>query len=167
MAIADDPEVERFGSLVSALHYPMFIVTANDGTRRAGCLVGFAGQCGIDPPRFMVWLSKRNHTHRVALHSERLAVHLPTARQRELAVLFGSVTGFAEDKFARCRWRPGPGDVPLLSDCPQWFVGQVLHRYDTGDHLGVLLEPTHVSDDVELGQLDFQEVREVEPGNDP
>jgi hypothetical protein len=40
----------------------------------------------------------------------------------------------------------------------------VPHRYDTGDHLGVLLGPVDVSNDVELDQLN---VRDVDPGNDP
>jgi flavin reductase (DIM6/NTAB) family NADH-FMN oxidoreductase RutF len=158
---------ERFDTLVGALNYPMFIVTVTDGERRAGCLVGFAAQCSIDPPRFMVWLSKRNHTYSVARHADRLAVHVPTPRERDLAVLFGSETGRRVDKFSRCAWHPGPGGVPVLSDCPQWFIGQVLQRYDTGDHEGVLVEPIHVSERVGLGQLDFQDVRDVEPGNEP
>lgn len=163
----DDSAIERFGALVGALNYPMFIVTATDGVHRAGCLVGFAAQCSIDPPRFMVWLSKRNFTYTVARHADRLAVHVPTARERDLAVLFGSETGFNVDKFSRCAWHPGPGGVPLLTDCPQWIIGQVLRRYDTGDHEGHLVEPTHVSERAGLGQLDFQDVSDVEPGNQP
>lgn len=157
---------ERFNELVGALNYPMFIVTATDGSRLAGCLVGFAAQCGIDPPRFMVWLSIRNHTYAVAQHADRLAVHVPAPGNRDLVTLFGSVTGFTDDKFARCGWRPGPGGVPLLDDCPQWFVGSVLRRYDTGDHQGFLLRPTSVGEATGLGQVSFQDVRDLEPGNE-
>jgi flavin reductase (DIM6/NTAB) family NADH-FMN oxidoreductase RutF len=164
--VTDDSEHPAFNRLVGALNYPMFIVTATDGRRRAGCLVGFAAQCGIDPPRVMIWLSKRNHTYDVARTSDRLAVHIPTARERELAVLFGTVTGHEADKFARCAWQPGPGDVPLLADCPQWFIGQPLQRYDTGDHEGFLLEPDQVSDRFGLGQLNFQDVADLPPGNE-
>lgn len=154
-----------FNALVGQLDYPMLIVTADDGHRRAGCLVGFASQCGIDPSRFMVWLSKRNHTHEVARGADLLGVHLPTAANRDLAELFGTVTGFDEDKFARCSWRPGPGGVPLLVDCAQWFVGRVLDRYDTGDHEAFLLEPTEVGE-AGAGQLGFQRVRDLDAGND-
>lgn len=156
-----------FDRLVGELNYPMFIVTATDGRRRAGCLVGFAAQCGIEPSRFMVWLSKKNYTYQVARGAELLAVHVPSARERDLGTLFGSQTGFAVDKFSRCAWRPGPGGVPLLTDCPQWFVGRVLGRFDTGDHEGHLLEPIAVGDGTGLGQLDFQQVRDLDPGTEP
>jgi flavin reductase (DIM6/NTAB) family NADH-FMN oxidoreductase RutF len=113
-----------------------------------------------------VWLSKKNYTYRVAKAAELLAVHVPTARERDLAALFGSQTGFSVDKFSRCAWRTGPHGVPLLSDCPQWFVGRVLERFDTGDHEGHLIEPVAVSEQSGLGQLNFHEVRDLEPGND-
>jgi flavin reductase (DIM6/NTAB) family NADH-FMN oxidoreductase RutF len=155
-----------FDDLVGRLDYPMLIVTANDGHRRAGCLVGFSSQCAIDPPRYMVWLSKKNYTYEVAQGSERLAVHVLSPENRALAELFGTVTGFDEDKFARCAWRDGPDGVPLLTDCPRWFVGRALARHDGGDHEGVLLEPTAVSGGVGVGQLGFQAVRDLDAGND-
>ncbi|HEX6351794.1 flavin reductase family protein [Actinophytocola sp.] len=155
-----------FDDLVGRLDYPMLVVTVNDGRRLAGCLVGFASQCSIDPPRYMVWLSKNNHTYTVARGVDRLAVHVLTPENRPLAALFGTVTGFDEDKFARCAWRDGPYGVPLLLDCPQWFVGEVLARYDTGDHEGVLLAPVAVGEGTGLGQLGFQTVRDLDAGNE-
>ena len=117
----------------------MYIVTAAAGDRRAGCLVGFGSQCGIDPPRFMVWLSKRNKTYEVACSTSTLAVHIPRAKDHALAELFGGETGWERDKFAEVPWHPGPDGVPLLDDCDQWFVGRILSRHDTGDHEGFLL----------------------------
>ncbi|MGW6919617.1 flavin reductase, partial [Kitasatospora sp. NPDC054939] len=60
-----------FESFVALLDtQPVYVVTAaNDAGQRAGCLVGFAGQCSIRPPRFTVWISKVNHTYAVAMHS--------------------------------------------------------------------------------------------------
>ena len=60
-----DPEAEHaFHRLVGRLDYPMFVVTtvAADDGERSGCLVGFATQCSIHPPRWVVWLSLANHT---------------------------------------------------------------------------------------------------------
>jgi len=57
---------EAFEKLVSLLDYPMFVVTTRAGDESAGCLVGFASQVSIRPPRFIVGLSKCNHTYRVA-----------------------------------------------------------------------------------------------------
>ena len=60
---------EAFGKLVSLLDYPMFVVTTRADDEPAGCLVGFASQVSITPPRFLVGLSKRNYTYRVATTS--------------------------------------------------------------------------------------------------
>jgi flavin reductase (DIM6/NTAB) family NADH-FMN oxidoreductase RutF len=164
--VTDQVSLGSFDRLLGALDYPMFIVTAADESRRAGCLVGFATQSSIAPPRFMVWLSKNNHTFEVAQAADSLGVHIPTAADRGLAELFGSETGDEIDKFASVAWHPGPDGVPLLTDCPQWFVGRVLSRLDTGDHVGHLLQPVAVSDAYALGQLPFQAVKSLDPGHE-
>src|SRR3954447_7295179 len=83
-----------FNALMGALDYPMFIVTTRVGETRAGCLVGFAGQVSIDPPRFMACLSDKNRTYRVAADgADHLVVHLVPERAVELAELFGGRTG--------------------------------------------------------------------------
>jgi flavin reductase (DIM6/NTAB) family NADH-FMN oxidoreductase RutF len=158
---------DGFDAFVGGLDYPMYIVTASEGDRQAGCLVGFAGQCSISPARFMVWLSKRNHTYEVSRHAETVAVHAPPRPATRLAELFGTRTGFEVDKFAQCSWRRGPGGVALLDDCPAWFAGAVLSRHDTGDHVGLLLRPVAVGAGLEPGrQLGFQDVRHLPPGNE-
>jgi flavin reductase (DIM6/NTAB) family NADH-FMN oxidoreductase RutF len=155
----------RFDALVSGLDYPMFIVTTAAEDRRAGCLVGFAAQCSIDPPLFMVWLSKKNQTYEVACAASVLAVHVPRAKDHALAELFGGETGRERDKFAEVPWRPGPDGVPLLEDCDQWFAGTILSRHDTGDHEGFLLSPVEASEAHGRPQLPFQQIRDLPPGN--
>jgi flavin reductase (DIM6/NTAB) family NADH-FMN oxidoreductase RutF len=157
---------EQFNALMSGLDYPMLIVTATDGTRRAGCLVGFAAQCGISPSRFMVWLSKNNHTFTVAQRTDVLAVHVPPANATELAVLFGSRTGFEVDKFTKCAWHEGPGGLPLLVESPRWFTGRIVSRHDTGDHVGLLLAPSAVGATTAEGQLGFQDVSDLPAGRE-
>ncbi|MBL1104108.1 flavin reductase [Streptomyces sp. 5-8] len=119
----------------------MCVVTAVAGGERAGCLVGFASQCSIQPPRFAVWLSKANRTYRVARTAQCLTVHLLTRDQRDLAELFGGETGDEVDKFARLDWREGHAGAAVLDGAAAWFVGTVLHRVDGGDHVGHVLEP--------------------------
>ncbi|MFI8371630.1 flavin reductase family protein [Streptomyces sp. NPDC085466] len=129
-------------AFAEVLDPPVYVVTgaAGDG-ERAGCLVGFASQCSIRPARFTVWLSRRNHTYRVALRSTRLAVHVLSRTELGIARLFGEETGDETDKFARVDWEPGPGGVPVLSGARAWFVGGVRDRWDGGDHVGFLLAP--------------------------
>jgi flavin reductase (DIM6/NTAB) family NADH-FMN oxidoreductase RutF len=151
---------------VGGLDYPMFVVTtATDGGDRAGCLIGFATQSSIDPPRLLVCLSKANHTYRVARDASLLAVHRLGAGQHELAALFGSTTGDEVDKFARCAWQPGPGGVPLLADSPGRLVGEIVDRFDVGDHVGFLLAPLEVSGSSDGRPLSFSDVQDLEPGH--
>ena len=84
-----------------------------------------------------------------------------------LAELFGGQTGDEVDKFAQCEWHEGPGGLPILDDCPSWFVGRVLERIVFGDHVGFLLEPEVVHHDADVEQLDFHRARGINPGHLP
>jgi flavin reductase (DIM6/NTAB) family NADH-FMN oxidoreductase RutF len=162
----DEAARRAVGRLAGRLDYPMTIVTtrAADG-ELAGCLVGFTTQCSLDPVRFLVCLSRRNHTFAVAARAPTLALHFPTPAERDLAALFGERTGDTVDKFARCAWRPGPDGVPLLSGCGAWLAGPVLDRVELGDHTGYLLEPVEGASDGAFEQLGFQAVRTMRPGH--
>jgi flavin reductase (DIM6/NTAB) family NADH-FMN oxidoreductase RutF len=148
------------------LDYPMFIVTAAAGGERAGCLVGFATQCSIDPLRFIVCLSDKNRTFRVAQEASLLAVHLVPEGADDLARLFGSETGDETDKFERCSWTPGPDGTPVLDECGNWFAGRILDRVDVGDHWAFLLEPLRGADQPGQDAFSFQEARWIEPGHE-
>jgi flavin reductase (DIM6/NTAB) family NADH-FMN oxidoreductase RutF len=148
------------------LDYPMFIVTAAAGGERAGCLVGFATQCSIDPLRFIVCLSDKNRTFRVAQEASLLAVHLVPEGADDLARLFGSETGDETDKFERCSWTPGPDGTPVMDECGNWFAGRILDRVDVGDHWAFLLEPLRGADQPGQDAFSFQEARWIEPGHE-
>ena len=143
----------------------MMVVTAAAAGERAGCLVGFATQCSIDPPRFAVWISRKNHTFRIARQADLLAVHFLSTEDAPLAELFGGHTGDDVDKFARCRWRQGPGGAPVLEDCARWFAGEVLEQIPTDDHVGFLLAPVAAGSGPWPGQLGFQSVQAISPGH--
>jgi flavin reductase (DIM6/NTAB) family NADH-FMN oxidoreductase RutF len=153
-----------FNAIVGNLEYPMFIVTARAGDERLGCLVGFATQASIDPPRFAIGLSRLNRTHRRARDSAAFAVHGVPADAPELAELFGGETGDDVDKFARCAWHDGPEGLPILDRCERWFVGRVVDRLDAGDHELFLLEPVAASAAREE-DFTFHRAKRIEPGH--
>lgn len=157
--------MNAFATLAAALDYPMFIVTTSDDREPSGCLVGFTTQCSIDPPRFLVCLSKANRTERVADRAEVLVVHLVEGIDFELAELFGGETGDEVDKFAAVRWQPGPGGAPVLDDCPRWFAGRILERFDLGDHVGYLLDPIDGAAEATGPFITFQSARAIDPGH--
>ena len=157
---------ETFQRLVAQLDYPMFIATVAAAGERAGCLIGFATQCSIHPPRFLAGISDKNRTFRVARDADSMAIHLVPENAGALAELFGGETGDELDKFARCHWREGPGGVPLLDDCPNRFVGRILERVDFGDHVGMVLEPFFAEEDEDSGQLGFHRAKHIHPGHE-
>ncbi|HEX8855328.1 MAG TPA: flavin reductase family protein [Thermoleophilaceae bacterium] len=156
-----------FEKLMGELDYPLYVLTAAAGDQRSGCLIGFATQTSIHPPRFLACVSRKNHTHPVAVRSEVLAVHVLRDEHRDLAELFGGETGDEVDKLAHVCWRPGPGGVPLLADVSAWFAGRVIGRFDLGDHEGFLLEPLEASAAPLPSELSFQEAKDIEPGHEP
>jgi flavin reductase (DIM6/NTAB) family NADH-FMN oxidoreductase RutF len=152
--------------LVSELDYPMFIVTVAAKGERAGCLVGFTTQCSINPPRFLVCLSDKNRTFRVALDASVMVVHMVPAEQGELATLFGEQTGDEIDKFQHCAWSPGPEGTPILEACANWFAGRILQRIPAGDHHAFLLEPFDAASDPDEEQFAFHRAKRMDPGHE-
>lgn len=157
---------DSFEALVALLDYPMFVVTTRAGEVMSGCLVGFASQTSINPPRFLIGLSKRNMTFRVAQDATHLAVHVVARAHMDLAELFGGETGDRVDKFDRCAWHSGPEGMPILDDAGAWFVGRIERRFDVGDHVGHLLAP--VAGEAPENFTDwttFADVRDLTPGH--
>ena len=159
-------DAAAFESSAGRRDYPMFVVTTATGETRAGCLVGFATQCSIDPPRYLLCISDKNRTYRVLQDADAMAVHLVPEDAGHIAELFGSDTGDDTDKFERASWRPGPAGLPLLDDCPSWFAGRILDRIPLGDHVGHVLEPFAGEDQGTGGWLPFQRAKSLEPGHE-
>lgn len=162
-----EPGTEAFEELVALLNYPMFVVTTQANDTPAGCLVGFASQTSIHPPRFLVGLSERNHTFRIAADASHLAVHIFDHEHLDVVELFGSQTGDKVNKFERCSWHRGPARLPVLDDAAAFFVGEILDRFSLGDHVGHLLAPVDGSPPQELERwVSFSDVRHLAPGHE-
>jgi flavin reductase (DIM6/NTAB) family NADH-FMN oxidoreductase RutF len=68
------------------VEFSLFVVTTgNQAGEMSGCLAGLVTQCSIGPPRFLVCISKVNHTYFVAERSETLVLHLLGTDQIDLA----------------------------------------------------------------------------------
>lgn len=162
----DRSDDDAFDDLLASADTAMTIVTTQVAGERAGCLVGFQAQCSIEPRRYVVWLSKANHTERIAVRADHLAVHFLTEDDHDLAELFGGASGDEVDKFAGCEWTPGPGDVPVLHRCPNRLVGRRIAVLDEGsDHVCVVLEPVEVRSTGRFRPLRLSQVTDIEPGH--
>ena len=150
---------------VGALDYPMYVVTTRAGDDRGGCLVGFTTQTSLDPSRFLVCISETNATARIVAKATHVAVHQLAREHMDLARLFGEESQDWTDKFARCVWRDGPYDVPVLDDAAAWFVGEIVERVDLGDHQGLLLAPVATGGKSDGQILTFQQLKDLDPGH--
>ena len=158
-------EAQPFDAFLADLDGPAYVVTTAVGAERDGCLVGFASQCSIDPPRFEACLSKENRTYRIALSAATLVVHLLRQGDQDLAHLFGAHTGDEIDKFEDIEWRPGPDGCPVLARC-DWFAGSIIERVDTGDHVAFVLAPHDGQCDRSgTRQLGMHEIGDIEAGH--
>jgi flavin reductase (DIM6/NTAB) family NADH-FMN oxidoreductase RutF len=158
---------DAFQAIAGRLDYPMFVATtrAADG-ERAGCLVGFATQASIHPPRFLVCISEKNRTYRVLLGADAIAVHVVPEDAGDVVELFGGETADETDKFDRCQWHEGPEGLPILDRCPTWFAGWILERHPMGDHVGHLIEPFAGEAGYSGPAFPFSRAKHVDPGHE-
>ena len=145
--------------MLDELDYPMFIATVPGD----GCLVGFATQCSIDPLRFLVCVSNKNKTYRLARDATHMALHVVPEDREDLAELFGGETADEVDKLARCEWTEGPGGAPIIAGCPH-LVGRVADRIEVGDHVAFVLDV--IESKGAAPAMRFQRARRIEPGHE-
>jgi flavin reductase (DIM6/NTAB) family NADH-FMN oxidoreductase RutF len=157
------------GSIAESLDTGMIVLTTAYGGQRSGCLVGFHTQCSITPIRYAVWLSKLNHTYRVAALADHMAIHFLAEVDVDLARLFGGTTGDTTDKFASVDWSEGPDGVPLLDRCAARIVARRASYVDDGsDHVCIVCEPIDVTSLVRAKRfrpLRFHDVEGIDPGH--
>lgn len=157
---------DALDTLMAGRDTSMVIVTTATDTERAGCLVGFHSQCSIDPVRYAIWLSKANHTCRVATYAPYLAIHFVTTADRALAELFGTTTGDDIDKFSHCNVEVGIDGVPLLVDCPnRLIVRRTAFLEEGSDHLCFVTEPVEASAAADYRPLRFSDVADLTAGH--
>jgi flavin reductase (DIM6/NTAB) family NADH-FMN oxidoreductase RutF len=157
---------EDLGAFFDLIDYPYFVVTVRSPEAdMSGCLAGFVTQCSIDPPNFLVCISKVNHTLGVAERSAGMGLHLLGQDQVDLARLFGEETGDLVDKFASVDWRLGSTGAPLLVDAAVSMEGQVLGHFSVGDHEAFLMRGVRAVAGGAPGLLMFRSAPVLHPGH--
>lgn len=153
--------------LMGSVDSPLIVVTTSAEGERAGCLVGFHSQASIDPEQYCFWLSKANHTYRVALRSDHFTVHFPTTADSELARHFGSRSGSDTDKFAGLDFTATEDGVPLLTDLPNRLVVERITMLDDGgDHVCLTARVASVEVAGVFTALRPSQLGDLTPGHD-
>jgi flavin reductase (DIM6/NTAB) family NADH-FMN oxidoreductase RutF len=163
----DSASRDAFSEILRSQDRALVVVTTATPAERAGCLVGFHTQSSMDPGRFCVWLSKANHTYRVALRATHLAVHFLTSADLDVAAHFGTLTGDSSDKFAEFPTAAGAGGAPVLQDWPRWLVARRIALLDEGgDHVCVITEPLTVHGAGPFEPLRLSQAEHLTPGHE-
>jgi flavin reductase (DIM6/NTAB) family NADH-FMN oxidoreductase RutF len=148
------------------IDYAYFVVTARaPDAEMSGCLAGFVTQCSIDPPNFLVCISKVNHTLGVAERASGMGLHLLGEDQVDVARLFGEETGDLVDKFASVDWRLGSTGAPLLVEAAVSMEGQILGHFSVGDHEAFLMRAARSVAGRHPGLLTFRNTPRLKPGH--
>jgi flavin reductase (DIM6/NTAB) family NADH-FMN oxidoreductase RutF len=151
--------------LTEKVDYPLYIVTASSGEEMSGCLAGFVTQSSIKPVRFIVCISRVNHTYGVADRGTALGLHLLGSDQRDLAMLFGEASGDSIAKFEEVAWSKGATGVPILTECAAWVEGPILSRMSAGDHEAFLIAARDGGRGGHAGQFMKDRASDFEPGH--
>jgi flavin reductase (DIM6/NTAB) family NADH-FMN oxidoreductase RutF len=137
---SNDRSIDPSDALARATDYALYVATVRADDELSGCLAGFVTQASIHPVRFLVCVSKLNHTFGIVQRSPGIGLHLLGSDQQEVASLFGEQTGDVMNKFEHVAWTPGVTGVPILTECAAWVEGRVLSRMSGGDHEAFLIE---------------------------
>ena len=162
---ATDSLAEAVDAFTDRIDSPLFVVTVSADGAVSGCLAGFVTKCSIQPPRFLVCISKVNHTYAIAEASTGLGLHLLGQNQTGLASLFGEQTGDKVDKFEHCAWRRGSTGAPLLDQCGAWLEGSIIGRLGVGDHEAFVIRVIAAGRGTHSGTLTLSSTPHLPPGH--
>ena len=120
-----------------AMSYGVYIISAKDGDKAAGCVVNTLVQVTSKPARVSVAINKDNFTAGVVQRAGRFEASILTeSAPMELIGTFGFHTSADTDKFAACEYSVDEAGVPYVTEHAAAHMGvRVLEVLDAGTHL--------------------------------
>ena len=119
------------------LSYGLYLLAAQDGEERCGCVVNTFLQVTSSPARVSVAVNKDNRTAQIIAKAGRYtAVVLDESAPMELIGTFGFHTSTEIDKFANVQFATDADGVPYVTEhvCARFSV-RVMETVDVGSHL--------------------------------
>ena len=125
-----------------SLSYGVYIISASNGNKKAGCVVNTFQQLTSAPARVSVTINKENATTAVVLESGRFEANvLAESAPMELIGLFGFQSSNDVDKFAETTHALDAAGVPYLNEhVVAHFGARVIETVDVGSHYLVVGE---------------------------
>jgi flavin reductase (DIM6/NTAB) family NADH-FMN oxidoreductase RutF len=128
-------------------HFPTGVtaVTAvTAGGDLAALTVNSFTSVSLDPPKVLFCVATAASSFPALMEAERIAVHILSQDQEDVARRFATSGLTGADKLAGVSWVPGPDGVPLLPRTPAVLAGRRDEVITSGDHVIVLLDIDHV-----------------------
>jgi flavin reductase (DIM6/NTAB) family NADH-FMN oxidoreductase RutF len=121
--------------------YGLYAVTAREGEHAAAMTVNWATQVSFAPPLIAVSMERESRTGALVVRTDRFALCVYAADQRELAGLLGRHSAKVPDKFATVAWEPGGATgCPLIAGVLGALECRVVNTMEAGDSVLVLAE---------------------------
>ena len=151
------------------LSYGLYIISAKDGDKAAGCVVNTFNQVTSKPARVSVAVNKENFTTGVILASGRFeAAVLAQDAPFELIGRFGFRTSADFDKFADVQYELDAAGVPYVTEhVVAHFGARVIETIDVGTHMLIVGEVEESSVISTATPLTYAYYHEVKGGKTP
>lgn len=98
----------------------------------------------MDPQQILVCIAFQSSSYPVLSTAERLAVHVLTDGQEEIARRLATAGLSGAERLSEVGWLPGPGKEPHISHVAARLAGRVSNRVDSGDHVIIVVDVDHV-----------------------
>ena len=123
-------------SALFKIGYGLYVVTAEDGGRRSGCIVNAVSQITNSPNRIAVTMNKKNYTHDLVQASGQLNVNcLSVEAPFSLFRNFGFRSGKDADKYENVDYLLSDNQLPFLTKYINAFLSlKVEQQLDMGTH---------------------------------
>ena len=149
------------------LSYGIYLITAHDGEKHAGCLVNTVFQITAEPVRVAVSVSKQNQTYDFIKAGGTIAVNVVDEQAASpLLGKFGYRTGREIDKFAdtKCH-QDGHGDMYIDEGVVSQFSCKVVKEVDMDTHVIFIcdvVDSNNVCDGKPMTYAYYREVKKLQ-----
>lgn len=151
------------------LSYGVYVISAKDGDKMAGCIVNTFNQVTSAPARVSVAVNKDNFTTGVILSSGRFeASVLAETAPMELIGRFGFKSSADIDKFAETGHALDAAGVPFITEHVVAHIGaRVIEAIDVGTHMLVVGEVEQADVLSDAAPMTYAYYHEVKGGKTP
>ena len=151
------------------LSYGLYVISAVDAGKAAGCIVNTFNQVTSKPARVSVAINKENYTTGVILSSGRFeASVLAESAPMELIGRFGFQTSADIDKFADTQHALDEAGVPYVTEhVVAHFGARVIETVDVGTHMLIVGEVEEAAVLSDAAPMTYAYYHEVKGGKTP